>query len=113
MTDNELIAEFMGYKKDSSGLYLIHSHAVGRLSSLFSPDHLAYNTSWDWLMPVCQKISSLKPITIYKNGTESITDWINKQRKMRQGAIQFDIIICFSGVVEFIKWYNENKTITK
>ena len=42
MEDNKLIAEFMDLK--STGL------------SIYKPSEYKYHTSWDWLMPVIEKI---------------------------------------------------------
>lgn len=67
-----------------------------------------YSSSWDMLMPVCRKIITSNPIRIQKNGVYSITDWINAQREMKKGAITFSIRRCYSGVLEFIKWYNNH-----
>ena len=71
-----------------------------------------YSKHWELLMPVCLKISTLtdypKPIL---NGVESVYPYIMAMRKMKHGAIRFNINETFLGVVEFIKWYNQNKNI--
>tara|TARA_R110002126_G_scaffold272084_1_gene416196 strand:- start:4 stop:228 length:225 start_codon:yes stop_codon:yes gene_type:complete len=47
-----------------------------------------YDTSWDWLMPVVKKCDDLTVDDMVKSG---------------------DISDTHSAVVEFIKWYNENR----
>lgn len=55
MKDNKLIAEFMGVKS---------YEASGYTNFVYSEDNhrtevdLAYHDSWDWLMPVVEKIES-------------------------------------------------------
>lgn len=78
---NKLIAEFMGlfydrgdWRDDEGIIYSLYDLYKGVIP---------YHKSWDWLMPVVEKISlctNLKE-TIYK------------------------------GVIEFIKWYNKNETL--
>lgn len=90
LNGNKLIAEFMGttyeQKKNTHGMVL-------------------YAISWDWLMPVVKKISQDLPE--YTHITwEYISD------KMIYSELAFatnDISKVFKAVVEFIKWYNENR----
>lgn len=58
-TENAIIAEFMGHHKDAVGLYLIPEMASGRHSQLFREDQVLYSISWDWLMPVVEKIAKM------------------------------------------------------
>lgn len=54
-TDNELIAEFMGVLSLSeTGLWDIHK--TGKLIYCVRSNELKYDTSWDWLHPVLEKI---------------------------------------------------------
>ena len=46
MNDNKLIAEFMGGEKPERTSDLRH----------FIEEHHNYHTSWDWLIPVAQKL---------------------------------------------------------
>ena len=52
---NKLIAEFMGYK------FIEDWHQYWRLSDkhLLLENELKYHSSWDWLMPVVEKIEYL------------------------------------------------------
>lgn len=97
MTDNELIAEFMG-----------GTPGTGECEDLWyfgNPDqpkkYLRYDSSWDWLMPVVEKINESCKDTGYPDGLE-ICDW-------HVIAVANNIKLVYFSVVEFIKWYNENK----
>lgn len=98
---NKLIAEFMGitpivenngvvYKDPNTGHIML----------------IRYHTSWDWLMPVVEKIESLGyGVTIYRKGCH-INDiglfgvnGFNHKSKIEQTWL---------AVVEFIKWYNNH-----
>ena len=90
--ENKLIAEFMGYNYPGD----------------FNLDELMYRSSWDWLMPVVEKIESLgNGVTIYKKGCHVndigifSTNGFNHSSKIEQ---------TWKACVEFIKWYNgQNK----
>lgn len=78
---NKLIAEFM---------------ADYDLKRNWSKVPLLYNSSWDWLMPVVEKIKGMEkeyPIAI-----DSVTNIF----------IWYKINFVWIAVVEFIKWYNNN-----
>lgn len=72
-----------------------------------SPDHIRYDRSWDWLMPVVEKIESLKGrIDIHQYGC-------SLQYKFGSVAQEFaeetKIASVFKAVVDFIEWYNKYK----
>jgi hypothetical protein len=111
--DNELIAEFMGYKQLS---------AITDLSG--------YYNEWNTLMPVVEKIAKIvtPENEIIHNGDESRFDsfyprtfgMLNAETKQfmvrinRFPLYQADSLIgaTHQAVVDFIKWYNEqNKEI--
>ena len=57
MNDNKLIAEFMGFTKDSKELYLIDDYTLRSEDEYQATyvDEMKFHTSWDWLMPVVEK----------------------------------------------------------
>lgn len=85
---NKLIASFMGDTKRNL-----------ELDPNVSGYH--YHNSFDWLMPVVNKIRSLYNATV--DVPFDIVDVI------AEGCIEANIIQVYTGVVEFIKWYNQNK----
>jgi hypothetical protein len=88
MNDNKLIAEFMGYDISTSlrdGVECVE-YADNNIRAL-SDTH--YHTSWDWLMPVVEKIYSL----------DADIDFF--------GSINFEAT--YKEVLEFIKEYNDKQ----
>ena len=90
--DNKLIAEFMGmkYSDEKSFNNGEWTHSIKSLSK--------FETSWDWLMPVVEKISDAKSWSI--NAT---LEWLSESQD-RDGFYDRDGI--FQSVVEFINQLN-------
>ena len=62
-----------------------------------------FHSSWDWLIPVVEKITSMDIYIKYKDYSCG---------QFNDGGIYINtksIENTFSDVVEFIKWYNKNK----
>ncbi len=55
---NKLIAKFMGYSWSSENDGKTYLKKIPDQLSIYSirPENLRYNTHWDWLMPVVEKI---------------------------------------------------------
>jgi|TARA_R100000030_G_scaffold61298_3_gene46344 hypothetical protein len=77
MNNNKLIAEFMGAEPDKKTFFLKGKEVY------------FYHTSWDWLMPVVEKIYQL----------DSNADFF--------GSINIEAT--YKEVVEFIKEYNDRQ----
>lgn len=105
--NNKLIALFMGIEltKDNKG-----NHPL--ISAPFPPiECFQYHSSWNWLMPVVEKIESLKfwvenrytYVAIGKKDHENsiISNSFSSLHNTKIEAI-------YKTVVQFIKWYNEN-----
>lgn len=94
---NKLIAEFTGYEiqKDPTerffGRYLTPDTKVW-----VKKNELSFDTDWNYLMPVVEKILNLK-------------DTYAQERQRVFNSISPDINITYTAVISFIKWYNENK----
>jgi hypothetical protein len=76
LANNKLIAEFMGFKKDAEDLYLIDDYNL-RSENQFQATYVSemeFHTSWDWLMPVVEKIETLG-YTFEKNYQQIDRDW--------------------------------------
>ncbi len=112
--NNKLIAEFMGLKVgiypsiDGKGYWETPIGDVSRAEA----DRLPCHQSWDWLMPVVEKIESLSIVSFEKNLQED-GDY---QCLFTNG---YEILIChyadtsieatYKAVVEFVKWYKKSK----
>ena len=86
MENNKLIAEFMGIKS-TNGL-------VFQDANTKEFHAIKYHTSWDWLMPVVQKIE------------DYLSDNVGKVGYFDDGLISNDIEVRHKAVVDFIKQYN-------
>lgn len=113
MTDiiegNKLIAEFDGkFTTDMEKWVETNKILVGEYE---------YHSSWDWLMPVVEKINTIAldnfgemNVLIASHecriGEEYNHPIVNKTRDFKKPMIE----MIWSAVVEFIKWYNnQNK----
>jgi hypothetical protein len=102
-TGNKLIAEFMGDTKT------VYGYPANKLRE----DMICYHSSWDWLMPVVEKIPKLNP----DNGKL----WFEYEilrchcRIWNNGAMEWKnnsgttISAVWLTAVQFITWYNQNK----
>ena len=117
---NKLIAEFMGAKRKEYSI-TNREHYLFRDGRKYLTENLIFHSSWDWLMPVVEKIESLPTdkengeefqfsitgdgiaITQYDDGSGIIASRVNYLGKSK---LEFT----FEVVVEFIKWHtNEVK----
>lgn len=112
MTDNELIAEFMGLKSFEDSRYGTLWPSPLKAKTPATCFGLCYHESWDWLMPVVEKICNLwrenvdqqnKPTTVKER------DFDNAASKVTMLSIDCGVNAAYINVVEFIKWYNNEK----
>ena len=104
MEGNKLIAEFMGaeWHKD-----------FFKDVCIISPSNISYkfHTSWDWLMPVIEKIK----ILVMEDDSDELynsEEWDNITHTLVQilfvDSLHLEIKSVYQAVVEFIKDYNQN-----
>ncbi len=126
---NKLIAEFMGATpcKDAWGQDAMEHHDWDHEewsngikdyfeTHSYKMNNLKYHSSWDWLMSVVEKIELLlfpndnwinvnvgtsKYCTIFDSNGDTIEIIGEEETKIKSTWV---------AVVEFIKWYNENKS---
>lgn len=113
---NKLIAEFMKISDFKMNVYDRFLMDTPYSTGWFSFEDLEYNTSWDWLMAVVEKIETLEdndgfiPYSLeiernectvkdYRNGV-SVIEYI-------EGETKIDAV--YKCVVSFIEWHNEQK----
>ena len=116
--NNKLIAEFMGKKElITESQFLSMEHKAHNPTII---EYLKYDTDWNWLMEVVEKIESLKfyPKNSTCIGFDSFGIEINKERcditrygdftnHLIQGNGRTRIETVYNACVEFIKWYNQ------
>ena len=94
---NKLVAEFDGWVIDNS--FPDKDRTYIKNGGIELDTTFKYHTSWDWLMPVVQKICKL-----HRPSKEYFLI-----EKLYQSCFDNTPIKTYKAVVEFIKWYNENK----
>jgi len=96
MKENKLIAEFMNYPD---------------LGTEGDFSYLKYHTSWDWLMPVMEKIESLGYEVQIRNTDCIIFQlkkyWLKYQPIVDKSSERGKKDSTYQAVVEFIKQYNK------
>ena len=85
MKDNKIIAEFM-------------KTSIGYGNDYYTDDKFPYKTSWDWLMPVVQKIMD---VSFFNGEPEDFYSIRNSIPQIRN---------TYKAVVEFIKLYNKDES---
>lgn len=107
---NILIAEFMGLQTGKHlGYNRWQDDWFDNLDVINGQrnEKLLFDSDWNWLIPVVEKITSDDLYLKYKNETSNIVS---------EGGIYINtkfIINTFEDVVDFIKWYNKNKEINE
>jgi len=115
---NKIIGQFMGWKYSKSGKTArrVDNDSAYRLSDIH------YDSSWDWLMPVVEKISRIEFDRKYDEDQEKWIIWTHHpvtfgmlndkgQSMVRfycSGLFEADTLIeaAYLAVVDFIKWHN-------
>lgn len=112
MENNVKIAEFMGAVVKYGCSYELY----GILPFIddgewevhfFEPEDMLFDSSWDWLMPVVQKIFTLKFSEV--NGLRQYTERFNTIFDEIDCHLASDIEHIHQRVVEFIDWYETTK----
>lgn len=88
--NNILIAEFLGIDRVDVDTYLS------------TEGDLKYNSSWDWLMSVVEKIKNIGTHSETSEREYILLDNIN------DALIVVRIDLVYSAVIDFIKWHNKN-----
>lgn len=110
-----MIAEFMGWTLDDSHLKSYRKR-IGGVFKYVHQSQLKYDTDWNCLMPVVDKIENIR-MKQHENSME-YNVMIEQQRCIitseTQGEICYfvgniggKIAVVYDAVVSFIKWYNE------
>ena len=123
MTDNQLIAEFMGLSVTNNIVNCtenIRSHNERCLSG-YNISQARYDSSWDWLMPVVEKITSIPLLDNlnecnyiyfgfdYEDNSHYVNLYHGEDSQINGNSKVNKIEAVYEAVVKFIKWYNKNK----
>lgn len=107
---NKLIAEFDGKRfvsyEDNSTNAVFEGWVWDENGKQKQSNHLQYHTSWDWLMPVVEKIEQWARVDIYGKACKiSQPQWTVDIAKINERKI----VAVLEAVIQFIQWYNQNK----
>jgi len=98
---NCTIAEFMGFVfYDDKGKY----YHIEDGYYLCKPKKLKYHESWDWLMPVVEKIERLR-----KDAAPHDVDFDMLKEDINDALSEGRLDYTYQNIVNFIKWFNEKK----
>ena len=124
MKDNKLIAEFMGavgtpkYNPTEWDVYITGCLDVDsddeNAQHFYTPDEMKYHKSWDWLMPVVEKIEDIE----CKETSTDLVGYHLYDIEIRQNVTTIHgtnieetagdkLFNTYNAVVEFIKQYND------
>jgi hypothetical protein len=119
LENNRLIAEFMQLEPSvevmgSSKLYYKIKGYQRHDSLIASEDEFEYHLSFDWLMPVIEKIEgqgTIVEIWLCLAKSCRITTTGFKKPTIRIANTESNSLIdaVYEAVIEYIKWYNQNK----
>lgn len=117
-TDNELIAEFMGFEMISTDRWMTR-YTTGLLDPYFGQFgavHMRFDSSWGWLMPVVEKISKMDKmicINFYNDSHTTVTkiySWgLGDDLHEAEFENESAIASVYQAVVNFIKWHHAQK----
>jgi len=110
--NNKIIAEFLGYKSETKGDYLIFEIPSndGKNYKVIDKD-LEFHKNWNWLMEVVEKIESVEghlhicDNDIFLHFPKRCIDCIRIDGE-RLNLNKKEAV--YKSCLEFIKWYNEN-----
>jgi hypothetical protein len=107
--DNRLIAEFMGFGNVGASKILYAVILDNKAIGYKSPEDLEFNTSWNWLMAVVDKIhDKANSVVIERMSCEiKYIDWFNSANNFNvQIASGVKMNAVYGAVIQFIKKYN-------
>ena len=109
-TENKLIAEFMGFElqNNPNERWFNQWFTKETLNKPYNSriEILHFDTDWNWLMEVVEKVESLGVIVEIRENVCYISPFPNNYIcELKDTKLQ----ATYKAVVEFIKWYNKQK----
>lgn len=106
--NNILIAEFMGYEiKNPQGKLL------NLKINVWYPDNFKFDTDWNWLMEVVEKIESVDnnefTVKIFNSSCEITGFETYPNFFIFANIMESKITAVYNCCVEFVKWHNQQK----
>lgn len=101
LENNRLIAKFMGHRYDDNR----NSHSSSDFY-YYEDSELEYNTSWDWLMEVVEKIEKTNLGSLEIQSKNLVLLQYNQKTAMYYNSTLIENV--YNACVEFVKWYNNH-----
>lgn len=108
---NKMIAKFMNLLPEGLHAWHYTNNSFGlRFNTIYFHDELQYHSSWDWLMPVAQRVMKII-VTPMDNDLNNLNhEYYQQLRKYFFYALkQMDQQALYDAVVEILIWYNKIK----
>jgi hypothetical protein len=107
---NRLIAEFLGWVIES-GMEQFENpyYRYNNGWSMAQLSDMPFATSWDWLMSVVEKIESMGYYVLIEQNLVTVYDKQEVYHWYGGRTSESKIISTYVAIVEFIKWYNQQK----
>ena len=106
INNNKLIAEFMGLEicfGDTTEPCVLSTQEIG----VWKP--MKYHSSWDWLMPVVEKIQQIDENNFCVTIDENVCHiWSENNVYDIETVSHTTLEAVYNSIVEFINWYNKN-----
>lgn len=115
--NNKLIVKFLNWETiNTEGYieYILPKSLADPIYKLDSRFILEFDTNWNWLMEVVEKIKNNSFVTNvnYNIERDFIIEGLTSTKVLNiiinRENFKSDLEMCYFGVVEFIKWYNQN-----
>ncbi|MEX0597531.1 MAG: hypothetical protein WD512_13645 [Candidatus Paceibacterota bacterium] len=106
--NNELIAEFMEFGFIAGDVnWYCPTNLYAQFDCSFYPDELRFHKSWDWLMPVIEKIVKIMETSHKHTQYDGSYDFYHDLNEMSFLHITISDMYIF--IVKFIKWCNKHE----
>jgi hypothetical protein len=107
MQENKLIAEFMGYHYVAE-TKMTHDYFMVK-GRYIRPDGIKFDTDWNWLMDVVDKIEGLNfSVEINRQEERDYQCLIVKKEIIVQTFSSNKMQSIYQAVIKFIKYYEQN-----
>jgi len=104
MTDNELIAKFMGGHQNTEGRWYNVKPIQNGKNGYLLTQNFKYDISWDWLIPFVDKLNNT--LYDYKEQFGVIPLMNEGYSDLDDVPVTSGIITVYETAVNLLKWYN-------
>lgn len=111
--NNKLISEFMGFKLQNNPNERFYKNYFTQANGVWGNriEILHFDSDWNWLMQVVEKIESLHETNNVLIGTNityvQIHNKVRNEQETFKGVSNIKIEAVYNACVTFIEWYNK------